>query len=289
MAVSKRLRYEVLRRDEFACRYCGETSKTTELTIDHVVPKSLGGQDVAENLVTCCKDCNAGKSSSQPDAEFVRQVEEDAFEWKRAVKEGLRHGRDRGDSAYVRAVIAAVDDRWTEFKHPDGSTVDRPLEWADSVKVWLAVLTVGELHDEEFVNLAARVILKAIDPAMHKDFTGDDDPNPGPHRRWRYFCGIVWTEIRERQEKVRPEPSPPSPADDRYRQRLAYAHNRMREWDAANPEDHWEQNLYEEHLAERATMIDHFVHDDHGMTWCDGCDDPFCSHLYVYRLRKGYV
>ena len=39
MAVTKRVRFEVLRRDEYTCRYC--RSKENELTIDHVVPVTL--------------------------------------------------------------------------------------------------------------------------------------------------------------------------------------------------------------------------------------------------------
>lgn len=42
MAVSKRTRFEVLRRDDFTCRYC--RSKDSELHVDHVTPVSLGTQ-----------------------------------------------------------------------------------------------------------------------------------------------------------------------------------------------------------------------------------------------------
>jgi 5-methylcytosine-specific restriction endonuclease McrA len=62
VSVSKRLRYEVLRRDDHACRYCGHTAPDVPLTVDHVIPVALGGTDEPENLVTACKDCNAGKS-----------------------------------------------------------------------------------------------------------------------------------------------------------------------------------------------------------------------------------
>lgn len=79
MAVSKRLRYEVLRRDNHACRYCGATAPTVKLNADHVIPQSLGGADKPENLVTACTDCNAGKTSSMPNAARVADVDQDAF------------------------------------------------------------------------------------------------------------------------------------------------------------------------------------------------------------------
>ena len=61
--ISKRLRFEVYKRDEFACTYCGRTPPSVELVLDHVVPHADGGEDDATNLVTSCQDCNAGKSN----------------------------------------------------------------------------------------------------------------------------------------------------------------------------------------------------------------------------------
>src|SRR5438045_4098958 len=68
--ISKRLRYEILRRDNHACRYCGATAPDTPLTVDHVVPTALGGGDDPTNLVTACADCNGGKTSTTPGAEL---------------------------------------------------------------------------------------------------------------------------------------------------------------------------------------------------------------------------
>lgn len=41
--VSKRLRFEILRRDQFKCRYCGTVAAERELRVDHVIPEALGG------------------------------------------------------------------------------------------------------------------------------------------------------------------------------------------------------------------------------------------------------
>ncbi|MEU5477510.1 HNH endonuclease [Streptomyces mirabilis] len=79
MAVSKRLRYEILRRDNHACRYCGAAAPTAKLNVDHVIPQALGGSDKPTNLVTACADCNAGKTSSMPNAMPVADVDQDAF------------------------------------------------------------------------------------------------------------------------------------------------------------------------------------------------------------------
>lgn len=65
MAISKRLRFEILRRDGNTCRYCGSGgTPTNPLVVDHVMPVTLGGADHPSNLVASCRACNAGKTSS---------------------------------------------------------------------------------------------------------------------------------------------------------------------------------------------------------------------------------
>jgi 5-methylcytosine-specific restriction endonuclease McrA len=49
----------IFARDGYTCQYCGTNAK--ELTIDHVVPKRLGGGATWENLVCCCRRCNTKK------------------------------------------------------------------------------------------------------------------------------------------------------------------------------------------------------------------------------------
>lgn len=62
MSLSKRLRFEVLKRDGFRCRYCGATAISSLLHVDHVVPQADGGSDDPVNLIAACADCNLGKS-----------------------------------------------------------------------------------------------------------------------------------------------------------------------------------------------------------------------------------
>lgn len=58
-----RKRFLVFSRDNFKCVYCGRNPRDhdTTLEIEHVHPKSKGGTDSLENLVTSCRECNAGK------------------------------------------------------------------------------------------------------------------------------------------------------------------------------------------------------------------------------------
>jgi len=52
---------EILRRDNFACQYCGQQAAC--LTIDHVIPRRLGGSPSWDNLVAACPTCNHRKGS----------------------------------------------------------------------------------------------------------------------------------------------------------------------------------------------------------------------------------
>jgi 5-methylcytosine-specific restriction endonuclease McrA len=63
----------IFARDDYSCQYCGQTAK--ELTIDHIIPKRLGGPTTWENLVCCCRRCNTkkgDKSLSQTGMRLLR-------------------------------------------------------------------------------------------------------------------------------------------------------------------------------------------------------------------------
>jgi len=55
----------ILRRDNYRCQYCGSSSKP--LTLDHIIPKSRGGKETWENLVTACIECNNKKGDRLPE------------------------------------------------------------------------------------------------------------------------------------------------------------------------------------------------------------------------------
>lgn len=59
---SKRLRFEVFKRDSFRCQYCGKSNKETILELDRKIPGMKGGKYTLENCITACIDCNRGKA-----------------------------------------------------------------------------------------------------------------------------------------------------------------------------------------------------------------------------------
>lgn len=65
--ISERLRFRILLRDGFRCKSCGRSplnSAGVELHVDHILPWSMGGETIPENLETKCKECNLGKGNA---------------------------------------------------------------------------------------------------------------------------------------------------------------------------------------------------------------------------------
>lgn len=61
--LSKKLRFEVFKRDSFTCQYCGKSAPDVVLEVDHIIPVSKGGKNTITNLITSCFDCNRGKGN----------------------------------------------------------------------------------------------------------------------------------------------------------------------------------------------------------------------------------
>ncbi len=180
MAVSRRLRYEVLRRDNHTCRYCGGTATDVALTVDHVIPTALGGSDDPSNLVTACQPCNAGKSASSADAPIVADVASDALRWARAMtaaQAARQLARER--EANKRAGLnEAFRDAWGAR---GGYVPDLPDD------PWVSL---AQFRD---AGLSWDDIAEAIDVSTR---TYRRDP-------WRYFCGVCWRMVTNLQETAR--------------------------------------------------------------------------------------
>lgn len=60
-------RRTLIERDNLMCQYCGRGLRRSNLTVDHVIPKSQGGSDTWENLVLACPECNLRKADRTPE------------------------------------------------------------------------------------------------------------------------------------------------------------------------------------------------------------------------------
>jgi hypothetical protein len=76
-ALSTKLRFEVFKRDSFACQYCGAKAPDVVLHVDHVNPVKRGGKNDLLNLVTSCAPCNGGKGANPLDDKSVMVRQQD--------------------------------------------------------------------------------------------------------------------------------------------------------------------------------------------------------------------
>jgi 5-methylcytosine-specific restriction endonuclease McrA len=71
-------RRNIFARDNNQCQYCGKRFPTSELSLDHVVPRSQGGENSWENIVCACIDCNVrkgGRTPKQAHMSLIRKAE----------------------------------------------------------------------------------------------------------------------------------------------------------------------------------------------------------------------
>jgi hypothetical protein len=178
MAVSKRLRYEILKRDKHECQYCGGKAPDVELTVDHVVPSTLGGNDEPPNLVAACKDCNAGKSSVPADAPLVAGVADKALAWAEAMRivaEERAAARASSEKLYAK-----FRKEWNSWKDWRGNPEPLPAGWKSSID---QLLNAG---------LDMADIIEMVDVAMEAKAKDT----------WRYFCGCCWKQLSKMQQRA---------------------------------------------------------------------------------------
>ncbi len=181
MAVTKRTRFEVLKRDDYTCRYC--RSREHELTVDHVLPVALGGSDDSSNLVAACKDCNSGKASSSPDDNLVADVADDAIRWAAAIaayNAGLTADRKKRN-AYVRRFQKAWDVwHWGSSQ----KAIPLPGDWEATIWSYYSNgLPIAELEDAVTIAAGNQMVR--------------------PDSVFRYMCGVVKNKIERQTDGAR--------------------------------------------------------------------------------------
>lgn len=172
MSITKKLRFEVFKRDGFRCAYCGKEPPLVVLEVDHVEPKSKGGKDDISNLITACFDCNRGKKHIPLDKipgqisenlEVLKEKESQLTEYRKFIKKIER--RQDKDIEKVNQVFMECF---------EGQELNHRFKRV-SVKKFISSLPIHE-------------VTWAMEAATSK--VSDD-----PERAIRYFCGICWNKI----------------------------------------------------------------------------------------------
>jgi 5-methylcytosine-specific restriction endonuclease McrA len=90
-------RKNILRRDNHKCQYCGST---VNLTVDHIIPKSKGGEDTWENLVTACIRCNNRKGDRTPEESKMCLIS---------------RPKKPSHITFIKNFVGAIDDGWKPY------------------------------------------------------------------------------------------------------------------------------------------------------------------------------
>lgn len=172
-SLSKKTRFDVFKRDGFACQYCGACPPNVLLEVDHIIPVCEGGDNGEFNLVTSCFNCNRGKGGT-PLSVVPKTLAEKAIE----IKE--REDQLSGYREILQVSLDRIeDDKWrvAEAVFPKGGDKGVRRDWLQSIKGFNKRLPLHEVID------AAEIALARI-------------PYSEP-KRFQYFCGICWNKIRD--------------------------------------------------------------------------------------------
>lgn len=170
-AISKKTRFDVFKRDGFACQYCGAHPPKVVLEVDHIHPVAAGGKNDIDNLITACFACNRGKSdraltdvpqSLQDKAALVLEKEAQIKGYQKAMNSRKQRIQDEAEA------VCEVYERFN-----DGYTLNEQ----SMVTVRMFVEKLG-VHD----------VCNAMERAYSRSRSGSE---------FKYFCGICWNMIRE--------------------------------------------------------------------------------------------
>lgn len=164
-SIKKSVRFEVFKRDNFTCQYCGKSAPDVILHIDHIHPVAGGGGCDIINLLTSCVDCNLGKGAKELDdksalAKQRQQLEElnerrEQLEMMLSWREALSEISDDEVSALETCFLDRTDRSFTESGRK-------------TVSKWLKRHSVADL-------------LSAMDSSLDTYFKDGDSENKDRH------------------------------------------------------------------------------------------------------------
>lgn len=171
-AISKKLRFDVFKRDAFTCQYCGAHPPQAVLHVDHIVPVAEGGPTDIDNLATSCESCNLGKG-----ARLLSSVPQSLAE--KAVEVSEREEQLRGYHEIIETKRRRLEQECWKIVDElmGGPQESAPKDWMLSIRRFIE-------------SLGVHSVFEAAEIANAK---GPYDDN----KRFRYFCGICWNRIRD--------------------------------------------------------------------------------------------
>lgn len=172
-SISKKLRFEVFKRDKFTCQYCGQSAPGVILEVDHIEPVSKGGSNSILNLLTSCRSCNSGKRDRRLDDESVLAKQRNAMaemeERRQQIELMAKWHQDMHDTHEVE--IDALDSiviRRTDYElSPAGR--DRARKWIKKYGINNVLAAANDCFDRHLeYDKDGRVSKKSFEFAFSK-------------------------------------------------------------------------------------------------------------------------
>lgn len=179
-STGKRTRFEVFKRDNFTCQYCGRTPPAVVLHVDHIVPVSKGGDNDQLNLTTACSDCNLGKASkplSSVITPLKDQIELERERRKQVIEYEKFLSRSREEK---EALVQELGTYWYN------------LFLSEKDKFCFGKIrhpTIRRFAD----HLPKSKITEAMEIGVSRFFPQSETQDG---QAFRYFCGVCWRMIR---------------------------------------------------------------------------------------------
>jgi hypothetical protein len=172
--ISKKLRFEIFKRDNFTCQYCSSKPPKAPLEVDHIIPVKSGGTNDVENLITACFDCNRGKGAREllmmplstiEKADRMKIAQEQFNQYKRILNREKKIINGQIDS--ICNIYSSCFEDW--------SLTER-----------------FRLQIKQFIS---QIGFEQVEEAMEISCSKITDPRDAT----KYFCGIVWNKIRNHE------------------------------------------------------------------------------------------
>lgn len=171
-SISKKLRFDVFKRDSFTCQYCGSHPPSVTLEVDHIMAVSNNGTNDIDNLITSCFDCNRGKRNHPLDS-----IPESITKKGKHIKE--REDQIKGYYRIMDLTRKRVDEEVNEVSDIYSKFNER-YELNEKFKQSSVRHFIEKLGKYEVID------------AMYLACNRIDDSD----KSIAYFCGICWNKIR---------------------------------------------------------------------------------------------
>lgn len=170
-SLSKKVRFEIFKRDVFTCQYCGSKPPSVVLEVDHIIPVANDGKNDEDNLITSCFDCNRGKGARS--LELSPETLSKKLEIQKEAKEQLASFESsvKAKRANVTRKINKLDKMFEEETNHTFT-----YSFKQSVRKFFELLPEHEVTD-------------SMEIALNK--FSDKPPLAA-----KYFCGICWNKIK---------------------------------------------------------------------------------------------